>query len=398
ARAAAEDRDHRRGAHGARGRLPAQGAGIQQLQDVRGAPQGGRPRVERDEPQRVHLRHRRARAVLALRVLRPPVRQADGRRVPGAAARELGVDGRPLHAVPLPEQHQVPVARHGDGVPDGDHRGAEAAARHGALRQLRGAHHGGVRRRHRQALHDALQLQGVGAPAAHDEQGVDRRAGERRRHQARAEQRGVRQGRRGVGAELHLQVPALRRHRRAVRAHAAVRPGRAHAQRGHRGRRPRQEGSDPRGRAARAVRRAAQHGADGQVRGAAPGRGPRRGAQRGQAAAALGIVHRGRGRQPAVPVEEVLDVLPRGQRAVLPRDLPVELLARGGARPHAPVLAARRDLALGVQAREPRHDHRGDASGDGEHEAAEGGGPQGRGGRLPHRARLHLPDAQPRAR
>ncbi|CAA9312431.1 MAG: Amine oxidase, flavin-containing, partial [uncultured Gemmatimonadaceae bacterium] len=395
---ATEDRDHRRRPHGARRRLPPQGARPHQLQDVRGPPQGGRARVERDEPERLHLRHRRPRPLLALRVLRPAVRQADGRRVPGAAARELGVDRRPLHAVPVPEQHQVPVAGDRDGVPAGAHRGAEAAARHRALRQLRGAHLRRVRRGDREALHDALQLQGVGAPAGDDEQGVDRRAGERRRHQAGAEQRGARQGRRRVGPELDLQVPALRRHRGALRADAALRGRPAHAQRAHRPGRPRAQGGRAAGRHARAVRRAAEHRADGQVRRDAGRRGAGRGAERGEAAPALGVVHRGRRRRPAVPVEEVLDVLPRGQRAVLPRDVPVELLPRGRARPHAPVLAPRRDLALRVQAGEPRHDRRGDAAGDGQHEAAQGGGPQGRRRRVPHRARLHVPDAEPRAR
>jgi hypothetical protein len=110
-------------------------------------------------------------------------------------------------------------------------RGAEDAARPRRDRELRAAHHEAVRRRARQVLHDAVQLQGVGAPAAHDEQGVDRRARRAPVARARAGQRHPRPRRRGLGAQQHLQVPAPRRHRRAVRAHRPVHQGPPRAER-----------------------------------------------------------------------------------------------------------------------------------------------------------------------
>ena len=77
---------------------------------------------------------------------------------------------------PVPEQHQVPAEGGRARVPHGADRGAEAGARSRAVPELRGAHLRRVRQGDREALHDALQLQGVGASAEDDEQGVDRRA------------------------------------------------------------------------------------------------------------------------------------------------------------------------------------------------------------------------------
>lgn len=101
----------------------------------------------------------------------------------------------------------------------------------------------------------------------------------------------------------------------------------------------------------------------------------------------------GVGLQQPSPSKKSWMYFPRGQLAVLPGHLPLELLTGGGAGREPPVLAARRDLALRVQARQPRHGDRRDDPGDDQHAPARRGRPRRHRGYDADRARLHLPDA-----
>ena len=121
--------------------------------------------------------------------------------------RVVGVDVRSLPAVPVSEQHRVSAQGSRAGVPARAHRGAEAADRQDAVRELRGADSRRVRRWHREALHDAVQLQGVGTPAADDEQGVDRRARRHPADRAGAWQRGAGSRRRVLGPNATFKYP-----------------------------------------------------------------------------------------------------------------------------------------------------------------------------------------------
>jgi hypothetical protein len=89
--------------------------------------------------------------------------------------------------------------------------------------------------------------------------------------------------------------------------------------------RRRAKGGRAEGRDARALRHPAQHHAGGPAREVDGWRGPGRGEVPGRPASSLGELHRRRGRRAARALEEVLDVLPGGELAVLSGDLPLEL-------------------------------------------------------------------------
>ena len=74
---------------------------------------------------RLHLGPRRPRDVQPLHLLRRPRREDAARRLRPAHARGVGVDVRPVRAVPVPEQHPPPAARRLPRVRHGDHRVAE---------------------------------------------------------------------------------------------------------------------------------------------------------------------------------------------------------------------------------------------------------------------------------
>ena len=118
--------------------------------------------------------------------------------------------GRPLGAVPVPEQPALSRPRGRLRLPRRPDRRAGRQRRR-RLRDLDGAH---VRRGHHAALHAPVQPQGLGDAGRADVGDVDRRARQRRRPQARAAEHPARARRRRLGAEQHVQVPALRRHRR----------------------------------------------------------------------------------------------------------------------------------------------------------------------------------------
>jgi hypothetical protein len=82
----------------------------------------------------------------------------------------------------------------------------------------------------------------------------------------------------------------------------------------------------------------------------------------GRPPAPFGQLHRRCGSGAALPVHQVLDVFPGGQRAVLSRHLSLELLAGGGAGRVALLLAARRGVVLRLQAGGREPDRRGDDS------------------------------------
>ena len=120
-----------------------------------------------------------------------------------------------------------------------------------------------------------------------------------------------------------------------------------------------------------------------------------------RAAAGLRAQRRLHGRhrhQAAVPEHQVVDVLPRSELPVLPRHVPVELLALHDAGQGHALLAAVRDQLQRVQAGRRQDDRRADDPGPDQRRHDQGGGPQGHRQHVDLPRRLQLPDAQRRAR
>ena len=197
-----------------------------------------------------------------------------------------------------------------------DHKGRE---------ELQGVHGRRLRRRDRQALHEALQLQGLGASRRDDEQGMDRRARRRARHQPRDQERRARHRRFRLGPEQPVQVPALRRHRRVL---SPLRQSRSKAM--SISTRPWTSSTSARKKCAsptadRAEVRSAHH--CHAARQALQRRHQRRDAARDQEGRRFASPQRrihGRHRhQAAMPEHQVLDVFPRRQLPVLSRHVSV---------------------------------------------------------------------------
>ncbi len=307
-----EDRHHRRVRPASARRLPPQGTRVQELPALRPPALHRRPRQQLHRFRRLHVGHRRARDVQPLQVLRQVLRRPDGRRLPAQQPRVLGPDVRHVGPLPVPEQHPLPPQGRDVRVPRRPRRGTDEA-RLQEDEELQGVHRRGLRRRHRQALHAPLQLQGLGAPGRADEQGVDRRARRGAGRQPRDQERRAWHRRLRLGPEQPVQVPAVRRHRRVLPPHGQVARRAREPQQDDRLHQHRQEGDPLQGRRDRQVRPAHRRDA---ARQAVQRRDQRRDAPRDQARRrgpeALRRVHGRHRHQAAVPEHQVVDVLPGG--------------------------------------------------------------------------------------
>ena len=154
---------------------------------------------------RFHLGSRRPRALFALPLLRPPHGAGTRRCLVRARARGVGLDARTLGPVPVPEQHLAAPRRRPHALPRGTGREPAGAGEYPAraLRRLAAA---GVWSRAVRRVHASLQLQGVGARAAHDGDDVDGRAGRDRRPGPHPAQPRAAPRRRELGAERDLSL------------------------------------------------------------------------------------------------------------------------------------------------------------------------------------------------
>ena len=144
----------------------------------------------------------------------------------------VGLDRRPLRALPFPEQYPLSARRDALEV----HAGADPAlqaAVSGAPEKLPRVDRRHVRRGTGRRVHGSLQLQSLGVSGRGDGLQLDRRARGRHRSGKSAVQRPARKRRSLLGAEQHVPLPEARRHGRDLGA--CRRPGRArkdHAERG----------------------------------------------------------------------------------------------------------------------------------------------------------------------
>ena len=167
---------------------------------------GRRPRVVGRRPRRLHVGPRRPRRVQPLRRVRRAARRGHGRRRLRARALVLRPLPRPLGAVSVPEQPPLPRRRRTPyecllGLveapgPDGDTGLRDAG--------WTGPSATGISR-HFMRPYNA---EGLGDAPGADVGDLDRRARQRRRLAPGPAQRRARRGRRRLGAEQHLPLPA----------------------------------------------------------------------------------------------------------------------------------------------------------------------------------------------